>query len=375
MTANVVDSKWMRLALRLALKGRPHPNPPVGAVVVNGDAVLARGWHNGPGTPHAEHVALASCIGDAVGATLYVTLEPCCHTIGRDGGQRIPCWRRCVDAGITRVVVACEDVDPRTAGMGIQQLRESGIQVDVGLLQDKAVYQQRGFRSIQATGRPFVIHKVATTLDGHTACEGGDSRWITSEPARKAVHRLRAACDAIVVGVGTVIADDPELTVRSVSLPSGRQPRGVVFDRTLRMPLSARIVRPGTVIVTTTAAQKASMTALQEKGCHILTLDADRYTVENILPLLADLGLGIVLLEAGGVLTGSFYRARCVDEVNWFLAPKLVGGGSAPVGLAGSPLATRMNGAIELTQMRMHRYGVDVLITGRPVWEGREAEI
>jgi diaminohydroxyphosphoribosylaminopyrimidine deaminase/5-amino-6-(5-phosphoribosylamino)uracil reductase len=117
------------------------------------------------------------------------------------------------------------------------------------------------------------------------------------------------------------------------------------------------------------------MTALQGKGCHILTLDSDRYTVENILPLLANLGLGIVLLEAGGLLTGSFYRARCVDEVNWFLAPKLVGGGSAPVGLAGSPLATRMNSAIELTQMRMHRYGVDVLITGRPVWEGREAEI
>ena len=314
MTANVVDSKWMRLALRLALKGRPHPNPPVGAVVVNGDAVLARGWHDGPGTPHAEHMALETCIGDAVGATLYVTLEPCCHTIGRDGGQRIPCWRRCVDAGITRVVIACEDIDPRTAGKGIQL-------------------------------------------------------------ARKAVHRLRADCDAIVVGVGTVIADDPELTVRNVTLHSGRQPRGVVFDRTLRMPLSARIARPGTVIVTTTAAPKALMTALQDKGCHILTLDADRYTVENILPLLADLGLGIVLLEAGGLLTGSFYRARCVDEVNWFLAPKLVGGGSAPVGLAGSPLATRMNGAIELTQMRMHRYGVDVLITGRPVWEGREAEI
>jgi diaminohydroxyphosphoribosylaminopyrimidine deaminase/5-amino-6-(5-phosphoribosylamino)uracil reductase len=272
-------------------------------------------------------------------------------------------------------VIACEDIDPRTAGKGIEQLRESGIHVDVGLLHEMAVYQQRGFRSIQATGRPFVIHKVATTLDGHTACEGGDSRWITSEPARKAVHRLRAACDAIIVGVGTVIADDPELTVRNVPLASGRQPRAVIFDRTLRMPLSARIVRPGTVIVTTTAAPKASMTALQGKGCHILTLDADRYTVENILPLLADLGLGIVLLEAGGLLTGSFYRARCVDEVNWFLAPKLVGGGSAPVGLAGSPLATRMNSAIELTQMRMHRYGVDVLITGRPVWEGREAEI
>jgi diaminohydroxyphosphoribosylaminopyrimidine deaminase/5-amino-6-(5-phosphoribosylamino)uracil reductase len=123
------------------------------------------------------------------------------------------------------------------------------------------------------------------------------------------------------------------------------------------------------------AASKASMAALQSKGCHILTLEADMYTVANILPLLADLGLGIVLLEAGGTLTGSFYRARCVDEVKWFLAPKLVGGGSAPVALAGSPLATRMNSAIVLTQMQMHRYGVDVLITGRPVWEGREAEI
>lgn len=375
MMASALDNKWMRLALSLATKGRPHPNPPVGAVVVQGDTVIGRGWHDGPGTSHAERMALDTCLGDAVGATLYVTLEPCCHTTGRDGNQRIPCWQRCLDAGISRVVIACEDVDPRTAGNGIQQLRDNGIHVDVGLLHDSAVHQQRGFRSIQATGRPFVIHKVATTLDGHTACEGGDSRWITSEPARKAVHRLRAACDAIVVGVGTIITDDPELTVRNVPLPSGRQPRVVVFDRRLRMPLSARIVRPGTIVVTTTAAPKASMTALQGKGCHILTLDVDMYTVENILPLLADLGLGIVLLEAGGTLTGSFYRARCVDEVKWFLAPKLVGGGSAPVGLAGSPLATRMNSAIELTQMQMHRYGVDVLITGRPVWEGREAEI
>jgi diaminohydroxyphosphoribosylaminopyrimidine deaminase/5-amino-6-(5-phosphoribosylamino)uracil reductase len=280
-----------------------------------------------------------------------------------------------VEAGISRVVIACTDVDLRTSGIGIQKLIDAGVHVDVGILSDSALSQQRGFRSIQATGRPFVIHKVATTLDGHTACEGGDSRWITSEPARKAVHRLRAGCDAIVVGVGTVIADDPDLSVRNVPLPSGRQPRVVVFDRTLRMSASARIARPGTVVVTTPAAPKASIIALQKTGCHILTLETDMYAVENILPLLADMGMGIVLLEAGGNLTGSFYRARCVDEVKWFLAPKLVGGGSAPVGLAGPPLATHMNSAFVLTQMQMHRYGRDVLITGRPVQEGREAEI
>jgi len=375
LTGNALDNKWMRLALRLALKGRPHPNPPVGAVVVQGDTVIGRGWHDGPGTPHAEQMAFESCVVKTAGATLYVTLEPCCHTIARDGSQRRPCWQRCVEAGISRVVIACTDVDLRTLGIGIQKLIDAGVHVDVGILSDSALSQQRGFRSIQATGRPFVIHKVATTLDGHTACEGGDSRWITSEPARKAVHRLRAGCDAIVVGVGTVIADDPDLSVRNVPLPSGRQPRVVVFDRTLRMSASARIARPGTVVVTTPAAPKASIIALQNTGCHILTLETDMYAVENILPLLADMGMGIVLLEAGGNLTGSFYRARCVDEVKWFLAPKLVGGGSAPVGLAGPPLATRMNSAFVLTQMQMHRYGRDVLITGRPVREGREAEI
>jgi diaminohydroxyphosphoribosylaminopyrimidine deaminase/5-amino-6-(5-phosphoribosylamino)uracil reductase len=141
------------------------------------------------------------------------------------------------------------------------------------------------------------------------------------------------------------------------------------------MPESSRIARPGTVIFTTFDAPGAATDALKQKGCHIIALDADTYKVENILPMLADIGMGIVLLEAGGVLSGAFYRARCVDEVHWYIAPKVVGGGNAPVGLAGSPLAMRMNRAIELTQMQMHRYGVDVCITGRPVWEGREAEI
>ena len=363
----------MQMALRVAAKGRAHPNPPVGAVIVQGDRVIGKGWHDGPGTPHAEHMALERCSRQTSGATLYVTLEPCCHTTGRDGNPRIPCWQRCLDAKLSRVVIACEDVDPRTAGKGIQQLRDTGVRVDVGILGDKAIYQQRGFRSIQAAGRPFVIHKVATTLDGHIACEGGDSRWITGDKARKAVHRMRAACDAVIVGVGTVIADDPDLTVRSVPLPSGRQPRVVVFDRKLRMSPSARIARPGTIVVTTQHASEDSVGALQDKGCHIMVVDADKYSVENILPKLVEIGMGIVLVEAGGLLSGAFYRAQCVDEVNWFIAPKVVGGGNAPVGLAGPPLTTRMNGAIELTQMQMHRYGVDVVITGRPVWEGREA--
>jgi diaminohydroxyphosphoribosylaminopyrimidine deaminase / 5-amino-6-(5-phosphoribosylamino)uracil reductase len=374
VTDSLVDIKWMRKALNVALKGHPHPNPPVGAVVVQGDRVIGQGWHNGPGTPHAEHMALDACRENASGATLYVTLEPCCHTIGRDGNVRVPCWQRCLDAGVARVVIACADIDPRTAGKGIQHLLDAGVSVDVGVLSEKAVHQQRGFRSIQTAGRPFVIHKVATTLDGHIACEGGDSKWITGETSRRAVHQLRATCDAIIVGVGTIVADDPDLTVRSVPLVRGRQPRVVVFDRSLRMPESARVARQGTVIVTTSDAPGAATDAFKQKGCHIIALDADTYTVENILPMLADIGMGIVLLEAGGVLSGAFYRARCVDEVHWYIAPKVVGGGNAPVGLAGSPLATRMNRAIELTQMQMHRYGVDVCITGRPVWEGREAE-
>lgn len=364
----------MRLAVRIAKTGRPHPNPPVGAVLVRDGKLIGRGFHDGPGTPHAEQMAIDTCRVGAVGATLYVTLEPCCHTIGRDGHDRIPCWQRCVDAGIARVVIACADVDPRTAGKGIEHLRNRGIHVAVGVLEPTALEQQRGFRSIQANGRPFVIHKVATTLDGHTACDGGDSRWITGDKARRAVHKVRAEVDAIIVGVGTVIADDPELTVRSVSLPSGRQPHGVVFDRSLRMPITAKLVRAGTVVVTTTDAPSSKCKALEASGCHVIKVETDSYSVEHILPLLVDYGMGIVLLEAGGTLAAEFYRARCIDEVQWFIAPKLVGGEAAPVGLGGAPLATRMNRAIELTQMRMHRYGVDVLITGRPVWEGREAE-
>ncbi|MFM7187434.1 MAG: bifunctional diaminohydroxyphosphoribosylaminopyrimidine deaminase/5-amino-6-(5-phosphoribosylamino)uracil reductase RibD [Armatimonadota bacterium] len=373
MTDISIDRAWMRMALRIAGKGRPHPNPPVGAVVVHNKTLIGRGWHNGPGSPHAEQMALDACIGRAVGATLYVTLEPCCHTVGRDGCPRVPCWQRCTNAGISRIVVACEDIDPRTAGKGIQQLRDQGIHVDVGLLRDVALHQQRGFRSLQSAGRPFVTHKVATTLDGHIACEGGDSRWITGEKARRCVHRLRAESDAVIVGVGTVIADDPDLTVRTVPLPSGKQPRAVVFDRTLRIPISAKVARPGTVVITTTDAAPAQKKALEDVGCHILAVDADVYSIGNILPWLADLGMGIVLLESGGTLASEFYRSRCVDEVQWFIAPKVVGGGKAPVGLSGPPLATLMNSAIELTQMQVHRYGVDVRITGRPVWEGREA--
>lgn len=296
------DEKWMRLAIKLAKKGRPHPNPPVGAVVVLGESAIGQGWHDGPGSPHAEQMAIDNANCQTSGATLYVTLEPCCHTIGRDGRLRLPCWQRCVDAGISRIVIACEDVDPRTAGKGIQQLRDAGIRVDIGTLETEAVQQQRGFRCLQAAGRPFVIHKVATTLDGHTACDGGDSRWITGPEARRAVHQMRAESDAIIVGAGTVISDDPDLTVRSVRPPSGRQPRVVVFDRTLRIPLAAKVVRPGTVIVTSANADPILMRRFTEKGCHIIAADPMLSSTRNILTHLADIGMGIVMIEAGGTL-------------------------------------------------------------------------
>ena len=356
----------MNRAITLAKRGRSHPNPPVGAVIVRDGILLGSGYHSGVGTRHAEHMALDSAKGNVAGADMYVTLEPCCHTIGRDNRERVPCVSRCIQAGLARLIIATTDVDVRTCGEGIRKLRSAGLLVDVGVGAAAAIWQQRGFRKLQASGRPFVMHKVATTLDGHTACEGGDSRWITSSAARKQVHHWRSEMDGILVGAETIIRDDPDLTPRGVRLCQGRLPQVVVFDRTLRIPITARVVRPGTTIITTQRASEEKLAKFEKSGCHVHVMESDMLDIRDAMLWLGTLGMGLVMLEAGGTLAGAFYQACCVDYVAWFIAPKLVGGGGAPIGIAGNPLTVNMSDAIELTDARSRRYGIDILITGIP---------
>ena len=253
------DARWMRRALHLARLGHgTHPNPMVGAVIVDdsendGGRVVGEGFHKGVGTPHAEAAAFADAVeqgGAGAGATIYVTLEPCSHTVGTHGEPRMPCAARCIVAGVRRVVAAMEDPDRRVAGRGFARLREAGIEVTVGVEEARARALNAAYIHHRRTGLPFITHKAALTLDGKIAAPSGDARWITGPEARAYVHRLRDRADALVVGVGTILADDPELTTRlPIGVGNGHDPLRVIIDSSLRTPLTARVARPGTLIV------------------------------------------------------------------------------------------------------------------------------
>ncbi len=317
----------MREALALAERGlgRTSPNPAVGCQIVlggpAGHRVLGRGFHPQAGQPHAEVFALREAGDGARGATAYVTLEPCSHF-----GHTPPCADALIRAGVSRVVVAALDPDPRVAGRGARRLREAGVAVEVGLLEGEALRQQAGFRSLATRGRPWVVWKYAVTLDGRVAGPGGRRQAVSGPAAGRLVHRWRDELDAVGVGSGTLLLDDPLLTTRGVE--GGRDPRPVIFDRSGRTPPTARALRPGCVVV---SAPGVALPGLAGSGATLLPAASLGEALEG----LGGLGIASLLLEGGPTLAASFLAQDLIDEVRAFVAPRLFGPGRPPLDGAG----------------------------------------
>lgn len=328
MSGAAEDLRWMALALRLARRaiGDTAENPPVGCVLVRGGRVVGRGRTAAGGRPHAETMALSQAGAAARGATAYVTLEPCAHH-----GRTPPCAESLIAAGVVRVVAALRDPDPRVDGGGFAILRQAGIAVEVGPGAAAAAATNAGFLLRIQAGRPYVTLKLATSLDGRIATASGASRWITGPAARAHAHAMRARFDAILVGIGTVLADDPALTCRAPGL-GDRSPIRVVLDRGLRLPASAKLVQGAKetpLWVMTSAADAPAATALRLCGVQVVQVEGDaagRPAVPAVLAALAARGIGRLLVEGGGAVAASFVASGLIDELHWYRAPILLGG-------------------------------------------------
>lgn len=355
------DERHMRRALELAAsaRGRTSPNPMVGAVVVNAGTVVGEGFHRAAGGPHAEVEALAAAGARARGATLYVTLAPCAHQ-----GRTPPCAPAVVTAGIRRVVAAVEDPNP-TSGRGLDVLRAAGLDVTAGVLGTEAAALNRVFFTAVRERRPHVTLKGAMTLDGKIADVHGGSRWITGEAARRDAHRLRGEADAIVVGIGTALADDPALTVR-LDRPWPREPYRVVLDSHARTPTGARLIHEGTaaraLVAVGAAAPAERVRALEAAGATVVRC-ATRGGRVDIAAVLAELftrEVRGVLVEGGGEIHAAFLEAGLVDRVALFVAPRLLGGRTAPSVVGGE--GTDLKNAVRLTGLSVRPLGDDLLI-------------
>ncbi|GHD47640.1 riboflavin biosynthesis protein RibD [Thalassobaculum fulvum] len=329
MTDAADDRRWMELALRLARAavGDTAENPPVGCVLVRGGRVVGRGRTAAGGRPHAEAVALAQAGAAERGATAYVTLEPCAHH-----GRTPPCAEALVAAGVARVVAAVGDPDPRVDGGGFEILRRAGIAVTVGVGEQAAARAAEGFLARVAAGRPHVTLKLATSLDGRIATASGASRWITGAAARAHAHAMRARQDAILVGIGTALADDPALTCRAPGL-AGRSPVRVVLDSSLRLSPDSSLVRTAraapTWVVTCTDHDGGRAAALVARGVEVIAAEPDgtgRPAIAAALVALAGRGIGRLLVEGGAGVARSVVAAGLVDEIAWYRAPMLLGG-------------------------------------------------
>lgn len=356
----------MRRALDLAASAdhATSPNPMVGAVVLDAAGrQVAEGFHFRAGDRHAERIALERAGALARGGTLYVNLEPCHHQ-----GRTPPCTEAVIAASPARVVVAMEDPDPRVAGAGIEALRDAGIAVEVGVERQAAERLNRFYLKHRRTGRPWVTVKFAASLDGRIATRGGESRWITGEPARLEGHRLRQSHDAILAGAQTVIADDPELTNR---LPgANRQPLRLVVDSRARIKETARVLEgqesAPTVIVVTAAAPPSRREALERTGAEVLELPADergRPDLGSLLDVLGGRGILSLLVEGGATVNGAFFDRGLVDGVVAFLAPIVIGGGDAPGAVAGEGVA-RLADAHRLVNLEVRQLGDDIMVSG-----------
>jgi len=360
--SDTADRDFMQLALDLAARARglASPNPMVGAVVVKDGAVVGRGYHRRAGAAHAEVEALAEAGARARGATLYVSLEPCNHH-----GRTPPCADAVLAAGVARVVAAVADPNPRVAGGGGARLRAAGVDVTIGCLAPEARALNRAFFTAVCEGRPHVTLKWAMTLDGKIAAYDRQSRWITGETARAEAHRLRSESDAVLVGVGTALADDPALDVR-VGTPWPREPFRVVVDSRARLPLSARMItagQPSRVVVAVADAAPAERVArLESLGVMVLPCKSDggRVDLTDLSARLLSMDVIAMLVEGGGALHASFVHAALVDRVAVFLAPKVLGGAESPTPVAGRGLP--LSRALVLESATSRQVGADWLI-------------
>ncbi|MDH3503946.1 MAG: bifunctional diaminohydroxyphosphoribosylaminopyrimidine deaminase/5-amino-6-(5-phosphoribosylamino)uracil reductase RibD [Nitrospirota bacterium] len=360
----------MKRALSLAAKGkgRTSPNPMVGAVIVKDGQIVGEAFHRQPGEPHAEILALHHAGPRARGGVLYVTLEPCCHTNKRTP----PCVPLLIQSGLARVCVAMVDPNPQVNGRGLQQLKKANLPVFVGVLEQDARHLNEVYGYWITTGRPLVIIKGAMTLDGKIATASGESRWITGERARQDVHRLRSQVDAILVGVGTVMADDPELSARGKTTTRtrvGRQPVRVVLDSQLRIPPNAKILQwvgeQPTILCTTTQAPPKKIQLLRERGIQVwvLPVQAGMVSLKACLSRLGKEGLTSVLIEGGSTVNASALQQGLVNRVRLYLAPTLLGGQDAK-GLIGGQSPKKLDRAWPLADCQLKKLGKDWLVTG-----------
>ncbi|MCG6896494.1 MAG: bifunctional diaminohydroxyphosphoribosylaminopyrimidine deaminase/5-amino-6-(5-phosphoribosylamino)uracil reductase RibD [Thiocapsa sp.] len=370
------DLAFMARAIELAERGRftTHPNPRVGCLIVHAGRVVGEGWHRRAGEPHAERHALNEAGDRARGATAYVTLEPCCHQ-----GRTPPCTDGLIQAGVARVVCAMVDPNPLVAGRGLRLLSEAGIRVETGLLEAPARALNPGFVKRMEQGRPHVLCKLAASLDGRTAMSNGESQWITGEPARREVQRLRAGSSAVVTGIGTLLADDPGLDVRltPADLPGMgadepvRQPLRVVVDSRWRTPPGSRILRlPGTTLIVGAVDDPTRMAGLKRSGglVHLCRARGGQVDLGALMAELARREINEVLLETGPTLAGAALEAGLVDEIVVYLAPHLMGDRAR--GLFQLPGVARMSDRVPLEIVSVRAVGRDLRVTARPARDG-----
>lgn len=358
------DEKYMKLAMQLAGNaiGRTSPNPLVGAVIVKDNRVVGCGWHRKAGTPHAEVHALNQAGELAQGADVYVTLEPCAHY-----GKTPPCAKALVEAKVKNVYGGLLDVNPKVAGKGFKILEDAGIHVEYGFLQDELRKQNEVFFKWIEHKKPFVVLKAAMTLDGKIATATGQSKWITNETSRAYGYKLRDIYDGIMVGINTVIEDNPMLTAR---VDGGKNPIRIVVDSSLKIDINANVVQDKsakTIIATTDKADKDKILKLQAQDVDVIVVDKDKndkVDIEKLLDILGQQNICSILVEGGATLSGSFVAKKLVDKVDFFIAPKIVGGKEAKTPVAGTGILN-LQEALALKDIQIEKLEEDILIIGR----------
>ncbi|MEK7369548.1 MAG: bifunctional diaminohydroxyphosphoribosylaminopyrimidine deaminase/5-amino-6-(5-phosphoribosylamino)uracil reductase RibD [Planctomycetota bacterium] len=358
------DERFMRMALGLAERGRGRvePNPTVGAVVVKDGRVIGQGCHEYFGGAHAEVRALDEVGSASRGATLYVSLEPCAHY-----GKTPPCVERLIEAGLSRVVLAVMDPNPQTAGNGARKLRQAGVEVVTGVMEEEARKLNAPFFKLMTTGMPYVIVKWAMSLDGKTATRTGDSRWVSSQKSREYVHKIRSQVDAVMVGIGTVLRDDPLLTCRHPE--GGRNPKRLVVDGQARLPLNSQLVRTVSeaevLVATTDQAPAERIDRLRKAGCRLITVKnkGNRVDLTKLMKVLGKEQFTNIYVDGGSTLNASLFEEGLVDKVMVFISPRIIGGTEAlqPVSGVGVDM---VEDALKLKDISVTRCGEDILIEG-----------